>query len=170
MAAADAAVCTLGPAPNSAADTGVRGTVSFKQAKGDAAAPVTVNYRISGLAPGPHGFHIHALGDLTQGCMSAGGHFNPAGAPHGGPADAPSARHVGDLGNIVAGADGVAEGTLTDALLALSGAGSIVGRSVIVHADEDDLGKGGFPDSLTTGHAGARLACGVIGLAADATL
>lgn len=33
-----------------------------------------------------------------------------------------------------------------------------------VHADEDDLGKGGFEDSKTTGHAGGRLACGVIGV------
>lgn len=34
-----------------------------------------------------------------------------------------------------------------------------------VHADEDDLGRGGFPDSKTTGHAGGRLSCGVIGIA-----
>jgi superoxide dismutase, Cu-Zn family len=109
-------------------------------------------------------------GDLTHGCTSAGGHFNPTGATHGGPKDAPSARHVGDLGNIEADADGNVDATLTDSLISLKGAHSIIGRSIIVHADEDDLGKGGFPDSLTTGHAGARVACGVIGLSEDTTL
>lgn len=56
---------------------------------------------------------------------------------------------------------------MTDRLISLRGAHSIVGRSVIVHAGEDDLGRGGFEDSKTTGHAGARISCGVIGLGAD---
>jgi Cu-Zn family superoxide dismutase len=107
------------------------------------------------------------MGDLTKGCMSAGGHFNPANAPHGGPLDDAFTRHAGDLGNIEADAEGVAEFEMVDAMLSLQPASemSIIGRSVIVHADEDDLGRGSFPDSKTTGHAGARLACGVIGLA-----
>ncbi len=41
----------------------------------------------------------------------------------------------------------------------------MVGRAIVVHADEDDLGRGGFEDSKTTGHAGSRISCGVIGLA-----
>ena len=40
---------------------------------------------------------------------------------------------------------------------------NIIGRSVVIHEDRDDNGKGGFPDSLTTGHAGKRIACSVIG-------
>jgi len=51
-------------------------------------------------------------------------------------------------------------------LIQLYGPNSIVGRATVIHADEDDLGRGKFEDSKTTGHAGARLACGVIGLSA----
>ena len=61
---------------------------------------------------------------------------------------------------------GVAVATITDRLVKLSGETSVIGRAIVVHADRDDLGRGGFPDSLTTGHAGARVACGVIGIAA----
>ena len=52
-------------------------------------------------------------------------------------------------------------------MIKLFGDESVVGRSCVVHADKDDLGKGGFSDSLTTGHSGARVACGVIGLTAE---
>jgi Cu-Zn family superoxide dismutase len=84
---------------------------------------------------------------------------------HGGPADAQ--RHAGDLGNVETSAQGIVDVTFTDSCVSLlpASAASIVGRSVVLHADEDDLGRGGH--SLTTGHAGARIACGVIGLAAD---
>jgi Cu-Zn family superoxide dismutase len=82
--------------------------------------------------------------------------------PHGSPQD--RIRHVGDLGNIIAGEDGVAEIRLCDRLISLSGMNSIIGRSVVVHANPDDLGRGGAPDSNTTGNAGARVACGIIGI------
>lgn len=149
----------MGPVPNQA-DSGVRGSVKFVQ-KEDGHAPVRVIVRVTGLAPGKHGFHVHALGDLTHGCSSAGGHFNPHSQPHGGPGDA--ARHVGDLGNLTAGPDGAASVEFEDGLISLEGAHSVIGRTLIIHADEDDLGRGGAPDSLTTGHAGARIACAVIG-------
>lgn len=58
----------------------------------------------------------------------------------------------------------VARKEFVDKLIKLSGKYSVIGRTVVVHADEDDLGKGGFEDSKTTGHAGARLGCAVIGL------
>jgi len=150
------AVCVLG---NSS--TGVQGSLELTQ-EGQQ-SPVVIKGEISGLAPGKHGFHIHEFGDNTNGCTSAGGHFNPNKKQHGAPVD--ENRHVGDLGNVTVGEDGIAKVEITDSQVNLIGELSVIGRSLVVHADEDDLGKGGFPDSLTTGHAGGRVACGVIGIA-----
>ena len=72
---------------------------------------------------------------------------------------------MGDLGNVEAGVDGRAVVNFEDAQIKLCGPNSVVGRAIVVHADEDDLGRGGFEDSKTTGHAGSRICCGVIGLA-----
>ena len=120
---------------------------------------------ISGLAPGQHGFHVHQFGDNTDGCTSAGPHYNPDGCSHGAPTDGKGERHAGDLGNVVAGDDGVAKLDIQDSMISLAGERSIVGRTMVIHADVDDLGKGGHELSKTTGNAGGRLACGVIGLA-----
>ncbi|KAM0980356.1 superoxide dismutase [Cu-Zn] 2-like isoform X2 [Malus sylvestris] len=141
-------------------DSNVRGSLHFRQAS--TGGPTHIQGRISGLSPGLHGFHIHALGDTSNGCNSTGPHFNPLKKEHGAPSD--KERHAGDLGNIVAGPDGVAEVSLQDWLIPLSGPNSILGRAVVVHADPDDLGKGGHELSKTTGNAGARVGCGIIGL------
>jgi len=139
----------------------VKGALYFEQASEK--SPVKVTGEISGLTEGKHGFHVHEYGDSTNGCVSAGAHFNPFGKDHGAPEDAE--RHVGDLGNVVAASDGVAKIDITDKAISLVGPCNIIGRSLVVHADPDDLGKGGHELSKTTGNAGARVACGVIGIA-----
>ncbi|ONK57271.1 uncharacterized protein A4U43_C10F18360 [Asparagus officinalis] len=120
--------------------------------------PTTVKVRVTGLTPGLHGFHLHEFGDTTNGCISTGPHFNPNGMTHGAPED--EIRHAGDLGNIVANSEGVAEATIVDSQIPLSGPNAVVGRAFVVHELEDDLGKGGHELSLSTGNAGGRLACG----------
>ena len=90
------AVCVLTGEGN------LKGVITFEQTGGI----TKVTGEVEGLAAGDHGFHIHEYGDLTNGCTSAGGHYNPEGKEHGGPEMVE--RHVGDLGNIVAGADGKA--------------------------------------------------------------
>ncbi|XP_052192131.1 superoxide dismutase [Cu-Zn] 2-like isoform X2 [Diospyros lotus] len=116
---------------------GVTGTIYFAQ-EGD--GPTTVTGNISGLKPGLHGFHVHALGDTTNGCMSTGPHFNPYDKEHGAPED--ENRHAGDLGNVAAGADGTAGVAVIDKQIPLAGPNSIIGRAVVVHVDPDDLGRG----------------------------
>eukprot|EP01115_Flamella_aegyptia_P000072 TRINITY_DN100833_c0_g1_i1.p1 TRINITY_DN100833_c0_g1~~TRINITY_DN100833_c0_g1_i1.p1 ORF type:complete len:154 (+),score=64.26 TRINITY_DN100833_c0_g1_i1:55-516(+) len=136
------------------------GVVKFTQENAD--SPCTINAEVHGLSEGKHGFHIHVYGDTTNGCVSAGGHFNPHGKNHGGPND--EDRHVGDLGNITVGQDGNGVLNVDDSQATLFGENTIVGRSIVVHLGQDDLGQGGFDDSKTTGHAGGRAMCGVIGV------
>jgi len=144
-------------APN---DNGVSGEVRFI----DDGGSLHIDYNITGLTDGEHGFHIHEYGDLTDGCESACSHFNPYGVEHGG-LDS-RVRHLGDLGNI-SSKGGVSKGRLTTDTLSLNPKkiNCIVGRMIIVHADRDDLGLGGDAESLKTGNAGKRVGCGVIGLA-----
>ncbi|THH23169.1 hypothetical protein EUX98_g8008 [Antrodiella citrinella] len=138
------------------------GTVTFTQANlGD---PVSISLDLKGLDPSAkRGFHVHVSGDLSGGCVSAGSHFNPFAKNHGAPGDVE--RHVGDLGNILSDENGNVKLTFEDRLISLNGLLSIVGRSVVLHAGADDLGQGGNEESLKTGNAGGRAACGVIGQA-----
>lgn len=93
---------------------------------------------------------------------STGGHYNPDRLHHGARED--QVRHVGDLGNVVADAAGRVSTSFSDKVITLFGARSIVGRAIVVHLDEDDLGKTDHPDSHKTGNAGGRVACGIIGI------
>ena len=127
-------------------------------------SPVRISGQISGLTPNAlHGFHIHMKGDISGGCGSTGGHYNPREQTHGSPNDL--VRHVGDLGNIQAGSDGVANFDFTDHQVSLFGPASVLGRAFVVHEGQDDLGQGGDAGSETTGNAGGRIGCGVIGTA-----
>lgn len=140
----------------------VKGVVHFSQSSDG--GPVTVSGTVEGLAPGEHGFHIHEFGDSTNGCISAGPHFNlDPSNHHGGPKSA--TRHNGDLGNILSDKQGVATIDVTDSKISIIGGPlDIKGRSIVIHEGKDDLGLGGDEESLRTGNAGGRIACGVIGL------
>ena len=138
----------------------VKGTILFMQAPG---TPTLIKGTITGLAPGEHGFHIHEFGDMSKGCESMGGHYNPDGVDHGDEKEG----HMGDLGNITADENGTANFSIKAKRIDLIGERSVVGRGLVVHADPDDLGKGGDDESKKTGNAGDRLACGVISLRGD---
>ena len=132
----------------------VSGTITFTKVEGG----IKVVASVSGLTEGKHGFHIHQFGDCSGvDGITAGGHFNPTAMKHSAPTD--SIRHVGDIGNIVADADGKATLEWVGSHMTFEGASSSIGRGVIIHAGEDDL------TSQPTGAAGARVACGVIGIA-----
>lgn len=135
------------------------GVVYFEQDAPDSPTKITASFR--NVPQGAHGFHIHEFGDTTDGCTSAGAHFNPFNKTHGGPLS--EERHVGDMGNIVSMGGGDTYFELEDPLITLYGENAVVGRSCVLHRDEDDLGQGKFDDSSTTGHSGPRIACGVIG-------
>jgi superoxide dismutase, Cu-Zn family len=140
---------------------GVCGSVTF-QCPENFNGFTEIVYSISGLTPGKHALHVHEFEIGTDGddtCMSAGSHWNPMGNNHGSNLD--SQRHIGDLGNILADDNGLAEGTLL-AFVPLRGELGIRGKSVVVHEGTDDLGLGGDDGSRGVGNAGARPACGTI--------
>ncbi len=130
------------------------GTAKFEQMEGGVMLIAEV---MSVERDGPHGFHVHEVGEcLPPDFKAAGGHFNPMGTPHACP---PSPeRHAGDFGNIEI-ADGAGRLEIPSELVTVSpGETSVVGKAVILHAGTDDCV--GQP----TGDAGSRLACGVIEL------
>ncbi|MGH8495648.1 MAG: superoxide dismutase family protein [Gammaproteobacteria bacterium] len=156
-----AAVAHLAPTEGNSA----QGTVRFQLASAAVQSAemggtgIGISGEIEGLSAGRHGFHVHEFGDCTApDATSAGDHFNPEDHPHGAPDDA--SRHVGDLGNVEATEGAAVTLDMRDEQIALSGAHSIIGRALVVHASEDDL------QSQPSGDAGAHVACGVIGIAA----
>lgn len=148
-ASSESALAVLQPTDGNTA----KGVITFTHTKDT----TTIRAEVSGLSPdGKHGFHIHEFGDCSApDGTSAGGHFNPENVKHGAPDE--DTHHVGDLGNLEADSSGEAVLEITDSEISFSGPNSVVGRAVIVHAKPDIFDQ-------PTGSAGARIACGVIGI------
>jgi Cu-Zn family superoxide dismutase len=138
----------------------IRGLVQMQQL--EESAPTRFHITIQGIKPGKHGIHIHRSGNILEGATTLCDHFNPFGMQHGGRND-PEA-HLGDLGNIEANESGEVNEVFDAEFIQLSGDLSIIGRSIVVHSDEDDLGLGNHKDSKTTGHSGKRILWGIIGV------
>ena len=152
-AAAASAQTTVSATLASSAGNNVSGTVMFVQE----GRKVFVIAELSGLKPGPHGFHVHEKGDCSApDFSSAGGHFNPDSQPHGDPTA--GAHHVGDMPMLVADASGKAMARAELRTMSIGGGGAtdIVGKSVVVHADADDF------RTQPAGNSGPRVACGII--------
>lgn len=132
-------------------DSKVSGSVHFTQEAGG----LHVVADVSGVTPGMHGIHVHENGVCTPpDFKSAGGHFNPGKAPHACMPTDP--RHAGDFGNITVAADGKGHLDFMLAGATLSGDASVIGKSIVLHAGQDDC------TTQPSGNSGDRLACGVI--------
>merc|ERR1719318_554364 len=123
--------------------------------------------KITGLSAGKHGFSVYEFGSTGNNCLDAGGHFNPDHTEHSGPGSDWEHCHAGDLGNIITDINGDAYVDIVDMVITLGNGGSrdVNTRTIVVHADEDDLGLGTGDleaESKLTGNAGERLSCGVI--------
>ena len=127
----------------------IKGVVHFTEENGK----TTIEVIAEGIKAGPHGFHIHEGKECVADFTSAGGHFNPTTKTHGA---MDAAHHAGDLGNVTADKNKKVQTTITSESLTFAGADSILGRTVIIHADRDDL------KSQPAGNSGKRIACGVI--------
>lgn len=122
------------------------------------------------LPPGKHGFHIHKAGDMRgKGCLGLCAHYDNGNHSHGGAPHSKKtrnkkskkqSRHTGDLGNIEKKRNKTLRRRYCLSDVSVK---DLWGRSIIVHEDEDDLGKGGHEDSHTTGHSGKRMACAIFG-------
>ena len=131
------------------------GTVHFSPAKEGGLRVRTV---MRGLPPGKHGYHLHLYGDCSAPDGSAAGtHFNLKGSSKNPPKNID--RITGNLGTLIADQNGNGEHSVVIADAHLDGPKSIIGRAVIVHAKANDASK------PPIGGAGARLACGAVGIA-----
>jgi len=121
---------------------------------------VTLKAHFTKLPPGKHGFHIHKAGDLRgEGCQGLCEHYDVGHHSHG--SFLSKEKHTGDLGNIEI-KPGKKHFKHTYCIKNTS-VQNLWGRSIIVHEDEDDLGRGEFEDSATTGHSGKRMGCAIFG-------
>lgn len=137
----------------------VNGTIRFHQCEKHVTCVVTIDMKSSPNAI--HAIHIHEWGDLTDGCKSLGGHYNPLHKAHGSIFNIGQERHAGDLiNNMYFDGTGRYYMQYDDPQIHVP---SIYGRSVVIHSGKDDIGLGGDAESLKTGNAGSRLTCALIG-------
>ncbi|KAG0192496.1 hypothetical protein DFQ28_008995 [Apophysomyces sp. BC1034] len=156
-----AAVCifeVFGSDPTVAMPAGKQGLARFVQIDEDTCL---IDMTVEGLAPGKHGVHIHELGDISKGWETTGDHFNPTGVDHG---DAETG-HVGDLGNIDIDANGWGDMLLESSRVKVW---DIIGRSMVITQNEDDLGRQGGDLSKTNGSSGPGVMCGIVARSAGA--
>ena len=135
------------------------GTVTFQQLENDV-TNIKLDLCDPSLGDGPRAFHIHEYGDMSDRCTSMGKHYDPSGSHDHGSLHS-SERHLGDLGNVPS-VNSCIKHEMNVPNMRLE---SIVGRGVVVHEREDDLGLGqgdAYDESKRTGNAGPRLQCGVI--------
>lgn len=142
----------------------IHGIVRFKELPNKS---TEVDIYVKNISEGKHGIHIHRLGNELDLPHSLCDHFNPENTIHGDVNELTS--HAGDLGNVLVKYDPsskkyIGRKVVIANKIKLSGEHSVYGRSVIVHSNEDDLGRGNFKDSLTTGHSGSRILYGIIGV------
>lgn len=134
--------------------SGISGTVSFTETNG----VVSMVAKMSGLTPGDHAIHIHAVGDCSAADgSSAGGHWNPTNVDHGIWGTSPF--HIGDIGNIEAGANGTGTISRETDLWCINcndETKNIIGKAIIIHQGSDDF------TSQPSGAAGDRIGCGEI--------
>jgi Cu-Zn family superoxide dismutase len=149
------------------------GRVTFRERPG----VVVVSGRVAGVAPGFHGFHVHAVGVCDPDAVdatgqpspfsSAGGHLNPTGMEHGG--------HAGDLPSLLVNGDGTAFARFATDRFDLATLFDADGSAVIIHAQPDNFAHiptryqssespepGADAATRQTGDSGDRYACGVI--------
>lgn len=123
---------------------------------------VHVDLQLSGLPPGPHGIHFHAVGQCDRSgataFASAGGHYNPLGRQHG--LDNSTGPHAGDAPNFTVSSEGQGNASFTTNRVSLvDGSTSLLdsdGSAIVVHAGADDQ------ISQPAGNSGGRIACGVV--------
>lgn len=119
---------------------------------------IRVRIEAMNMPAGAHGAHIHMTGTcVAPDFASAGGHWNPSGVQHG--KDNPAGMHMGDLPNLLVGADGngILEYSIPNARVAGRGDAMLDsdGAALVIHAGADDY------RSDPSGNSGARIACGV---------
>ncbi|KAI9025339.1 superoxide dismutase [Phycomyces nitens] len=156
-----AAVCifdTFGSDPSNPVPRGTQGLARFVQIDEDTCL---IDLTVEGLKPGLHGVHIHECGDISQGWKSVGDHFNPTNVDHG---DV-DCGHVGDLGNIEVDENGWGDLVIESGRVKVW---DIIGRSMVITENADDLGKGASTSSKWNGNSGPGLLCGIIARSAGA--